>query len=383
MKQKYIPVLFFTTFITSFQFCFGQLNSKIAPVVNQFGSQLSADLKKDNLHGSMSAAIVKNNKVIWSQAFGYSSREKNVAANIGTIYRIGSITKTFTATLLMLLVEEGKIKLDDPVKTYLPEIKKLKGYKEDYKITFRQLASHTAGLDREPAIQGFDVGPLEQWEAKLLYCIPYTSFNSKPGTQFLYSNIGYALLGLALSRAAGVPYMQLVQQKILAPLQMHDTFFALPGDKKARLAEGMANGGNTVKTQVPFKAEKVNTTLPLSELKGRGYKVPNGGIYTTPRDLAKFVLSLMGNPPLLTAKSRGQMQQVPIGGKDYGFGLMIISNKDGNIIGHGGAVPGYTAQFMIDQSSGYAVILMRNYNYGSTNLEKISLDLLKKLKLED
>jgi CubicO group peptidase (beta-lactamase class C family) len=232
-------------------------------------------------------------------------------------------------------------------------------------------------------MQGYDVGPLEQWEGKLLSCIPYSSFNSKPGTQFLYSNIGYALLGLSLSRAAGVPYMQLVQQKILAPLNMHDTFFAFPGGKRARLAEGMANSGKNVYTRGPFIGENVNTALPLLELKGRGYKVPNGGIYTTPRDMAKFVMSLMGNPSLLTAKSRGQMQQVPTGGKDYGFGLMIISNKDGNIIGHGGAVPGYTAQFMIDQSSGYAVILMRNYNNGSTNLEKISLDLLKKLKMED
>src|ERR1700722_5867520 len=123
MKLKYLLTLLLTTFITSFQLCLGQLNPKIAPIVKQFGSQINADLTRDNLHGSISMAIVKNDKVIWSEAFGYAKREKDIPANTGTIYRIGSITKSFTATLLMLLVEDGKLKLDDPVENYLPEIK--------------------------------------------------------------------------------------------------------------------------------------------------------------------------------------------------------------------------------------------------------------------
>jgi len=369
MKPKRLLVIFFVVLLTSCQLCLAQLNPKIASVVSQFGSQINTDLQRDNLHGSMSVAIVKNDRVIWSGAFGYARREKDIPADTGSIYRIGSITKTFTATLLMLLVEDGKLKLDDPVENYLPEIKNLHGYDDNHKITFRQLASHTSGLKREPAMQGYDVGRLEQWEEKLLSCIPYTSFNSKPGEHFLYSNIGYALLGLAISRAVGVPYMQLVQQRILTPLHMDDTFFALPDDKIARIAEGMSNNG-----------ANVNTAQPLLELKGRGYKVPNGGIYTTPSDLAKFVMSLMGNPPLLTAKSRRQIQNIPPGGKDYGLGLMIINNRSWDVIGHDGGVPGYTAQFLIDQYSGYAVILMRNYNNGSTDLERASLDLLKELK---
>jgi len=369
MKLKFLPVLFLATFIASIQCCLGQLNPKIAPIVKQFEDRINADLTKDNLHGSISVAIVKNDGVIWSGAFGYASRKKDLPANTGSIYRIGSITKTFTATLLMLLVEDGKLRLDDPVENYLPEIKKLQSYDTHHKVTFRQLASHTSGLDREPAMKDFDVGPLEQWEQKLLSCIPHTSFIGKPGGQFLYSNIGYALLGLAISRAAGVPYMQLVQQRILAPLHMDDTFFAMPADKMNRLAEGMSNNGRNV-----------NTAQPLAELNGRGYKVPNGGIYTTPRDLAKFVMSLMGYHSLLTAKSRAQMLIVPPGGNNYGFGIGIYNKPPLNAIGHNGGVPGYTATYYVEQDTGYAVILMRNYNEGSTNMDKVSLDLLTQLR---
>jgi CubicO group peptidase (beta-lactamase class C family) len=166
--------------------------------------------------------------------------------------------------------------------------------------------------------------------------------------------------------------MQLVQQRILKPLHMDDTFFALPDDKMGRLAEGMADN-----------RANVNTAKPLLELKGRGYKVPNGGIFTTPRDLAKFVMSLMGYHPLLTAKSRAQMLVIPPGGNSYGFGIAIFNKPPLNAIGHNGGVPGYIATYYIEQDSRYAVIMMRNYNDGDTNMDEVSLDLLKQLKQAD
>lgn len=366
MKIKYLALLFAILF---YQLSFGQLSPKTSAVISMIGNQINSDLQKDNLHGSISVAVLKNDQVIWAGAFGYAKMEKEVPADTNNIYRIGSITKTFTATLLMQLVEEGKIKLDDPVESYLPEIKNLKDYDKYSKITFRELASHTAGLKREPDLHGADVGPLDQWEQKVLACIPKTSYNSKPGEQFLYSNIGFAMLGLAISRATGVPYMQMVQQRILDPLHMTDTYFALPDDKLPRLAQGMSNG----------KGE-VNVDLPVRELKGRGYRVPNGGIYSTPRDLAKFAMSLMGKPALLNAKSRKQMQEVPPSGGKYGLGLILYKNADLDVIGHDGSVPGYTSEMAIDLPSGYAVILMRNYNVGSTNLAATAHLLLKVLK---
>jgi len=372
MKSRLLRLLPLFIFTVSCQLCLEQLNNRISPIVTGFGNQLTADIKNDNLQGSISVAILKNNHVIWAGAFGSASRDRNVAADTNTIYRIGSITKTFTATLMMMLVEEGKLKLDDPVENYLPEIKNLNGYASAGKITFRQLASHTSGLKREPDMGGANVGPDSLWENKLLSCIPNTSFNSKPGQEYLYSNIGYAILGMALSRVSGVPYLQMVHERILTPLHMEDTFFELPEGKSARLAQGMENTEG-----------EVNIKLPLREVKGRGYRVPNGGIFSTPRDLAKFVMSINGQLSLLTGKSRRQMQSIPNGGKNYGLGLMIVNKRDLDVIGHNGSVPGYTAQFAIEQQSGYGVILMRNYNKGSTNLEAVSLNLLRQLKQAD
>src|SRR5688500_20027211 len=114
-------------------------------IVGEFERQLQKDLKDDGLEGSISAAIIKGDKIVWSKAFGYADKERKILDDTGTIYRTGSISKSFTAFLMMQLVEEGLIKLDDPIELYLPEIKKLKGYSDSTRITFHQLSSHTSG----------------------------------------------------------------------------------------------------------------------------------------------------------------------------------------------------------------------------------------------
>ena len=314
-------------------------------------------------------------KVIWVGAFGYATRDKDIAADTSTIYRIGSITKTFTATILMQLVEERKVKLDDPVEKYVPEIKSLKGYSDKTIITLRQLASHTSGLNREPDMPGSSLGPVDQWESKLLSSIPYTSFNSSPGTRYKYSNIGYALLGLTLERASGIPYIQLVQQRIFTPLHMDNTFFLIPENKMAGLAEGIVNFKKNLRDKInksPSLQGVLDSTLG-------GYTIPCGGIYSTPPDLAKFIIGLMGKTPLLEPESLREMQVSAPGSRNYGLGLMFARYGKLEFIGHGGTVPGYNAQFSIEHHSVYAVILLRNYNRGKTNLPLDSRKLLSKL----
>jgi len=361
-KALFITFVFICALIEPFQNCSAQESSRDSMAITKFGNQLSDDIKNDNVHGSISAAIIKNGKVIWARAFGYATRDKNIAADTSTIYRIGSITKTFTATLLMQLVEEGKVKLDDPVEKYLPEIKSLKGYSAKTIINLRQLASHTSGLQRGPDMPGADLGPVDQWESKLLSCIPYTSVNGSPGTHYQYSNIGYALLGLTLERATGVPYIQMVQQRIFTPLHMDNSFFSMPESKKAELAEGIVN----------FEQHVRDSTLG-------GYTVPCGGIYSTSIDLAKFIIALMGKTPLLSPESLREMQVNAPGAMYYGLGLMLARYGKLDFIGHGGHVQGYLAQFSIEKNNVYAAILLRNYNRGETNLALDSRKLLSKL----
>ncbi len=211
MKKRALSIvcMFVYALMAPYQFCFGQESSRDSGIIAEFGKRLRIDTKKDNVHGSISAAIIKNGRIIWTGAFGYATRYRDIAADTSTIYRIGSITKTFTAVILMQLVEGRKVKLDDPVEKYVPEIESLRGYSDKTIITLRQLASHTSGLKREPDMPGASLGPVDQWESKLLSCIPNTSFAGSPGTMFKYSNIGYALLGLTLERTTGVPYIQI------------------------------------------------------------------------------------------------------------------------------------------------------------------------------
>jgi CubicO group peptidase (beta-lactamase class C family) len=222
---------------------------------------------------------------------------------------------------------------------------------------------------------GASVGPVDQWESKLLSSIPYTSFKSSPGTSFQYSNIGYALLGLTLERASGVPYIQMVQQRIFMPLHMVNTFFSVPENKMAELAEGFVIFKKNLREEINENASSqgiIDSTLG-------GYTVPCGGIYSTPLDLAKFVIALMGKTPLLQPESLMEMQVIPPGGSYYGLGLMLARYKKLDFIGHGGLVRGYLAQLSIEKNNVYAAILLRNYNRGKTNLGLGSRKLLYKL----
>jgi len=356
------------------------MSSGDSGVIAKFADRLRNDVKIDAVHGSISAAIVKNGRVIWAEAFGYAARDKNISADTGTIYRIGSITKTFTATILMQLVEEGKVKLDESVEKYLLEIRSVKGYSTNTVITLRQLASHTSGLNREPDLPGSYLGPVDQWESKLLSCIPYTSFKSSPGTEYHYSNIGYALLGLTLERASGIVFIKLMQKKIFTPLHLDNTFFLVPQGKMAELAGGFVNFRDDKSEEISTSAQSqqgVDSALG-------GYIIPCGGIYSTARDLAKISIALMGKTPLLDPGSLREMQIPALGGRQYyGLGLMLGAYRKLGFIGHGGVIRGYNAQFSIEQNNVYAVVLLRNYNFGKTNLVVDSRKLLSKLSKLD
>lgn len=336
-------------------------------IVNEFEKQLQKDLKDDGIEGSISAAIIKNDKIVWSKAFGYANREARTLADTSTIYRTGSISKCFTAFLMMQLVEEGVIKLTDPIELYLPEIKNLIGYSDSTKITFLQLSTHTSGLIREPELEGAASGPIENWENKIIQSISQTSFEGKPGEKFSYSNIGYGILGLGLSRAANRPFMELVMEKIFTPLKMNNSYFKVPTEAASKLAKGIAG-----------EPGELDIETPNQEHAGRGYKIPNGGIYSTPNDLAKFAIACTGYQKLLRGETLELMQTANASG-NYGLGFFVNQNKQMTIIEHGGSVAGYTAQLAFERTNKYGVILMKNYNFGTTDLSTRSYNLLREL----
>lgn len=331
-------------------------------IIDEFESQLKKDLKDDNISGSISAAIVKKNKIIWSKAFGASNINGNVLADTNTIYRAGSIAKSLTAFLMMQLVQEGAIELDNPIEMYFPEIREIEGYSDSTKITFRQLASHISGLIREPKLEKADSGPIKEWENKVIQSISKTSFENKPGEKFSYSNIGYGILGVALARAANEPFIKMIEEKIFKPLNMDNSYFVVPKHRLDNLAQGIGGG--------PFGDEELDMNGPQEEHRGRGYKVPNGGIYSTPTDLGKFLMCNMGNTNILKKKYLEMMHTNQTSEKTYhkyGLGFQLYQDNRIAIVEHSGGVLGYSAYFGFEKEHEHGVIIMRNYNWGTTN----------------
>jgi CubicO group peptidase (beta-lactamase class C family) len=345
--------------------CLAQYTEQEAAAIARFETKLRIDVAKDGLDGSISAVILKNDKLIWAKAFGYANRDTKKLADTATIYRIASITKTFTTALLMMLAEDKIVSLDDPAEKYVPEVTHINGYGKDTKFTLRQLASHTSGLRRWSEMRRANAGPVDGWDKITVSSLAQTRFESDPGKQFLYSDVGFCILGLALERAAGQPYMKMVKDRIIDPLHMNHTFFAPDKASLPNVAQGLYN-----------REGAVDTRIPLSQLEGLGYGVPNGGLFSSPADLAKFISTFIVKSGLLTKASIRKMQQPPKGVKDYGLGMGVDPRSNVNFAGHGGLIPGYASQFLFDNDSKYAVILMRNYDVGSTNLLDTAAKLL-------
>ncbi len=340
----------------------------------RFAQQLAQDVAADDL-GGLTAGVVEGRDLIWAQGFGWADADRRIPAAVNTIYRIGSISKTFTAVALLQLKEQGYLGLDDPVRESLPELTELAQRPPGSPpITFRQLASHTAGLIREPDLEGAAEGPLELWEEKILASIPETSFFAAPGTSYQYSNIGFGILGYALSRVAGIPFMQLVESALLRPLGMSSSGFVVTPLMAERLATGY----------VRRRDGTIDTETPYLEHVGRGYKVPNGGIYSTVGDLGRFVAGLTGSAQVALLGPEGMRlireSQTPDGNTPYSFGCFLYRTEGRpQFIGHSGSVAGYNAFLVFEPDTRIGVILLRNYGGGRTNMERAARDLLAEL----
>ncbi len=353
-------------------------------VIDAFARRITADVATDGT-GGMTAAMFHGDQLLWAQGFGWADPAAKVPAGVRTIYRTGSISKSFTAVLLADLVEEGTVELDDAVASVLPEVAGFGALPAgSAPVTFRQLASHTAGLIREPELEGAASGAIQDWGHKILLSIEHTRYFAAPGTEYRYSNIGFGVLGYALQRATGTSFMELVRRRIFEPLGMSSSAFIVGPGLRRRLAVGIAN-----RSYVEGEEARTDTELPALEHAGRGYKIPNGGVYSTVGDLATFAAAVMGRTEhaLLHPETRDEMtrpQTPPGSATTYGLGfsiddVVLANGATARLVGHGGSVAGYTAHLVFDSASGFGVVLLRNYNGGATNLAEAANGLLATL----
>ena len=337
----------------------------------------AAELAKDNV-ASVTIGVVSGRELAWTKSYGLADMEKRIPAARHTVYRIGSITKQFTAMMLLQLVQDGRVRLSDPVEKYFPEVNSVQGrFAQAPPITLVQLATMTSGLGREPAdLPTYLIGPVSQWEKVLISALPQTKYDLEPDTQFLYSNIGYAILGATLGRAAGTSYTSWVQQRILTPLGMSQTAFEPNATIQSQIAKGYEVD----------RSGHVSFETPQREHAGRGYKVPNGAIYTTVGDLARFVAFELGEGPESVLKKESVREQQSRAGSangrldsGYGIGFQLVRRGEHVFIGHSGSVAGYTAQAWIHAASKTGVIVLRNAAGGKFDLSGLTFRALTEL----
>jgi D-alanyl-D-alanine carboxypeptidase len=344
--------------------------------IDRVDALAAAEFAKDN-RGGATVGVVSGAELVWTKSYGYADMEKKTPATKDTVYRIGSITKQFTGLMLLQLVEAGKVRLSDPVEKYFPEVNKVEGrFAGAPPITLVQLATHTSGMGREPAdLQTYLKGPVSEWEKVMIAALPRTKYDFEPGARFSYSNIGYAILGAALSRAAGQSYVEHGSQKIFAPLGMTHTAFE-PNEKiKPDLAKGYGVQG-----------AKVDAETPEREHQGRGYKVPNGAMYTTVGDLARFLAFELGHGPASvlrkeTLEDNFKRVNSASGDLTSGYGIGFAVERHGSLIayGHGGSVAGYLAGAFVDRASGVGVIVLRNVGGGQFDISGLVMRSLETL----
>jgi CubicO group peptidase (beta-lactamase class C family) len=354
------PAVLLVVLPASFAAAAAPLEAQFTPfqeALARFDARVAAAVADDGA-GAVSVAVFRGSEVLWEKGWGWADIENGVPAEARTIGRTGSISKTFTAVLMMQLAERGLIDLDEPVANHFPEIAGLVDVPpEGPPITFRMLASHTAGLVREPDLQDAASGAIHRWEEKVLESIAHTGFQTPPGTEYAYSNIGYGMLGLALSRAAGQPFMELMETLIFRPLAMESTTFVVDTpDLIGRMSVGYSRNSRT---------GEVSAEQATREHFGRGYKVPNGGVYSTVGDMAAFAAALMGAGPvrILSDESRRAMLTAQAPAEGYGLGLQLYDVDGHPVAGHGGSVAGYNASLVFDPETGMGAAMLRTTGY--------------------
>jgi CubicO group peptidase (beta-lactamase class C family) len=341
-------------------------------------SLVSAEFAKDSL-GSLTVGVIAGSRLAWTRSVGFADMRARRLADRNTVYRIGSVTKPFTAVMLMQLVATGRVRMSDPVERYLPEVRRIAARpKGAAPFTFLQLATMTAGLAREPDDAGpFWTGPVSAWEKTLLAALPHTRYASSPGTEYSYSNVGYAILGAALGRAAGQPYVEWERAHLLRPLGMTRTGFELDPTITPDLAVGY---------QVDDDGTLNDTTAAREARDGRGYKVPNGAIFTTVDDLARFVSFELGQgPDSVLARSAlddafgGLVATDAFLETGYGLGFKALQRDGFPILGHDGSTPGYRAAMYYDRNAQLGVVVFSNVFGGKQDPNHLAVDILATL----
>jgi CubicO group peptidase (beta-lactamase class C family) len=298
---------------------------------------------------SASIAIVQNGQMVYAQAYGDARVEPKLAARTDMRYGVGSISKQFTASAILLLQQEGKLKLDDPVGKFVPNLTRAN------QVTIREILSHTSGYQDywpQDYVMPFIAKPttvdsiLDRWAR-----IP---LDFEPGAKWQYSNTNYTIAGVVVERASSEPILKFLTEHIFQPLGMHSV---LDIDES-----------HPVDTDAVGYLRYALGPPRVAPLEGKGWMFAAGELYMTPSDLAKWNISMM-NQTILKPDSYKEMQTDTLL-KDgvatgYGLGVEVGSFQGHRMIEHSGEVSGFVAENMVFPDDKAAVTVLTNQDASS------------------
>jgi CubicO group peptidase (beta-lactamase class C family) len=302
-----------------------------------------------------SVLVAQDGKVLLDKGYGFANLEWDVPNTPTTKFRLGSITKQFTAASILLLEEQGKLKVEDPVKKYMPDAPAAWD-----KITIFHVLTHTSGI---PSFTGFPDFESHEAQAmtpeKLVEWFRDKPLEFEPGTKWNYSNSGYVLLGYLIEKISGESYSEFVQQNIFTPLGMKDSGYDSNSAIIAHRAAGYTPGKSGA-----VNAGFVHMSIPFSA----------GALYSTTEDLLRWEQGLFGGK-VLTAASLAKMT-TPFK-QDYAFGLGVSTQNGHKMIAHDGGIQGFNTALAYYPDDKLVVAVLANVNGPAGqiagNLAKVAL----------
>ncbi|MEM8889335.1 MAG: serine hydrolase domain-containing protein [Bacteroidota bacterium] len=316
-------------------------------------------------HMGITAGIMSEGELLWKNGAGWSDEDASIPAEADMVHRIASISKPMTSIAILQLYEQGKIDLDAPIHTYIPEYPK----HEKGTFTVRQLLTHTSGTNHyKGGTDGFSVKNYPTlndamkrfWERKLV---------AEPGTMYRYTTYGYVVLGVVIERVSGMEYEAYMKKHVWEPAGMKNTSIERKGVT-------VANSSKLYKRTDKGELKKdLKTNLSM--------KTPGGGILSTTNDLLKFGQAILDHKLIkeetfeLMATRSGLKKQ----GNPYGMGWFLYkdeTDRRGRIIGHSGSQSGTSSQLMILLDAKIVVAVMSNTRRAWNELFMTSWNLINR-----
>jgi len=347
---------------------------EIESIIEEYKNKIPKLMKKDCLPG-LSIALMDKYGVVWSKVYGFTDRKKKKPVTPDTIFSVQSMSKTFTATGVMVAVQDGLVDLDTPITTYIPDFTVKSRFEKNpqEKITLRHLLGHKAGFTHQASIGNNNYPDFHSFEAHI-QSISDTWLRYPVGQRYCYSNLGIDLAGYILQIVSGRPFAQYMKEKILEPIGMKNSSF----DWKAiRNNENRAIGHAKGFSKVPLEFGMI----------------PAGALYSSVEDMAKFIqfhlnYGVVGNKKILEKKYLEEMYSVPfpVKGQIEGYALGIDKTKKygSYYFVHGGGGMGFTSNMKWCPEFGIGMVLLTNSeNHQLLNLSYMIIDEIVKNKIGD